>query len=144
MAAISPDGIASGSSAVGEEGAVVRQYPGFAILAFLIAVAILVTAFPFPPLLDYPNHYARMWLLAGGIATPPFSSIYTVDWNQTFTNVGMDLIAYWLGPLLGIPLLMRCLLFLAIALPPLGAIALHRRLFGGAYYWQIGMLYLAW
>ncbi|WP_459458338.1 hypothetical protein [Rhizobium sp. No.120] len=126
------------------DAAIVKQKPGLAIVAFLIVVAILVTAFQFPPILDYPNHYARMWLLAGGIDTPPFHEIYAVDWNRTFTNVGIDLAAYWLGPLVGVPLLARSVLFLAIVLPPLGAIALHRRLHGGGYYWQIGILYFAW
>jgi hypothetical protein len=126
------------------DSAIVRQRPGFAIAAFVILVAIFVAAFQFPPILDYPNHYARMWLLAGGIAEPPFNRIYALDWNQTFTNVGIDLAAYWLGPVIGVPLLARGLLFLAIVLPPLGAIALHRRLFGGSYYWQIAILYFAW
>lgn len=126
------------------DAAIVRQRPGLAISAFLILVAIFVTVFKFPPILDYPNHYARMWLLAGGIDTPPFHQIYALDWNRTFTNVGIDLAAYWLGPLIGVSLLARSLLFLAIVLPPLGAIALHRRLHGGGYYWQIGILYFAW
>ncbi|SCB20487.1 hypothetical protein [Rhizobium multihospitium] len=130
--------------AVEANAAIVRQRPGIAIAAFLILVAVFVTVFKFPPILDYPNHYARMWLLAGGINTPPFHEIYAIDWNRTFTNVGIDLAAYWLGPLIGVSLLARSFLFLAIVLPPLGAIALHRRLHGGGYYWQIGILYFAW
>ena len=130
--------------AVEANAAIVRQRPGIAIAAFLILVAVFVTVFKFPPILDYPNHYARMWLLAGGINTPPFHEIYAIDWNRTFTNVGIDLAAYWLGPLIGVSLLARSLLFLAIVLPPLGAIALHRRLHDGGYYWQIGILYFAW
>jgi len=126
------------------DAAIAKQKPGLAIAAFLILVAIFVAVFKFPPILDYPNHYARMWLLAGGINTPPFHEIYAIDWNRTFTNVGIDLAAYWLGPLIGVSLLARGLLFLAIVLPPLGAIALHRRLYGGGYYWQIGILYFAW
>lgn len=129
---------------VDTDATIVRQKPGLAIAAFLILVAIFVTVFKFPPILDYPNHYARMWLLAGGIDKPPFHEIYAVDWNRTFTNVGIDLAAYWLGPLIGVSLLARSFLFLAIVLPPLGAIALHRRLHGGGYYWQIGILYFAW
>ncbi|MFT4182131.1 MAG: hypothetical protein QM636_09470 [Rhizobium sp.] len=121
-----------------------RQRPGIVIAVFVALVAIFVAVFQFPPILDYPNHYARMWLLAGGITQPPFDRIYALDWNRTFTNVGIDLAAYWLGPVIGVPLLARSLLFLAIVLPPLGAIALHRRLFGGSYYWQIAILYVAW
>ena len=126
------------------DGDIARQDPNKAVLAFLVAVAVLVTAFKFPPLLDYPNHYARLWLLSGGIAQAPFPEIYTLGWNSAFTNVGIDLMARWLGPVLGVSLLARLLLFLAIVLPPLGAIALHQRLFGGAYHWQIAMLSLAW
>jgi hypothetical protein len=84
------------------DSAIVRQRPGFAIAAFVVLVAIFVAAFQFPPILDYPNHYARMWLLAGGIAEPPFNRIYALDWNRTFTNVGIDLAAYWLGPVIGV------------------------------------------
>lgn len=126
------------------DAAIVRQKPDVVIAAFVAVVAVFVAIFKFPPILDYPNHYARMWLLAGGIDMPPFQQIYAIDWNRTFTNVGIDLMAYWLGPLIGVSLLARGLLFLAIALPPLGAIALHRRLFGGGYYWQIAILYFAW
>ncbi|NLS19660.1 hypothetical protein HGP16_24285 [Rhizobium sp. P40RR-XXII] len=129
---------------VDADAAIVRQKPGLAIAAFLILVALFVAVFKFPPILDYPNHYARMWLLAGGINTPPFHEIYALDWNRTFTNVGIDLAAYWLGPMIGVSLLARIFLFMAIVLPPLGAITLHRRLHGGGYYWQIGILYFAW
>ncbi len=114
------------------------------IVAYIAFVALLVAAFKFPPLLDYPNHYARIWLLSGGISEQPFPQIYSIDWNRTFTNVGIDLLAYWIGPIVGPSLLARSLLFLAIILPPLGAIALHRRLFGHAFYWQIAILYLSW
>ncbi|RKD74209.1 hypothetical protein BJ928_101559 [Rhizobium sp. WW_1] len=137
------DAVSAGRT-IDTDAVAVRQKPGIVIAAFLLLVAVLVAAFKFPPLLDYPNHYARMWLLAGGIDTPPFHRIYALDWNKTFTNVGIDLAAYWLGPLIGVSLLARSLLFLAIVLPPLGAIALHRRLHGGGYYWQIGILYFAW
>jgi hypothetical protein len=123
---------------------VVRQASTAPLLVFMALVAILVALFKFPPLLDYANHYARMWLLAGGIKEAPFSEIYGVEWNRTFTNVGIDLVARFIGPVIGVSLLARILLFLAIVLPPIGAIVLHRRLFGGSYYWQIGMLYLAW
>lgn len=128
----------------GEQLDTAKQNSTLPILIFAAFVAILVTVFKFPPLLDYPNHYARLWLLAGGIGEQPFPAIYAVDWNRAFTNLGIDLMAWWLGPVIGISLLARILLFLAIVLPPVGAIALHRRLFGGAYYWQIAMLYFAW
>ncbi|MBB3592546.1 hypothetical protein FHX08_002890 [Rhizobium sp. BK529] len=121
-----------------------RQVSTAPLLCFIAVIAILVATFKFPPLLDYPNHYARMWLLAGGIREAPFPEIYGIEWDRAFTNVGIDLLARFIGPFIGVSLLARILLFLAIVLPPFGAIMLHRHLFGGSYYWQIGMLYFAW
>ncbi|MBY5352353.1 hypothetical protein HFO94_02105 [Rhizobium leguminosarum] len=131
-------------AAAGPEKLIARQDSTVAIVAFVGLAAALVLLFPFPPILDYPNHYARIWLLSGGIGEQPFPEIYAVDWNRTFTNVGIDLLATWLGPLVGADRLARALLFLAIVLPPLGAIGLHRTLFGGRHHWQTAMLSLSW
>ncbi|MDF0697046.1 hypothetical protein PYR71_11075 [Rhizobium sp. MC63] len=131
-------------AAAGSDELVARQDSTVAIAVFVAFVATLVVLFRFPPILDYANHYARIWLLSGGIGERPFPEVYTVDWNRTFTNVGIDLLAAWMGPLVGADRLARALLFLAIVLPPLGAISLHRALFGGRHYWQIAMLSLGW
>ncbi|MBY3157047.1 hypothetical protein HFO56_32490 [Rhizobium laguerreae] len=131
-------------AAAGPEESIARQDSTVAIAAFVGLTAALVLLFPFPPVLDYANHYARIWLLSGGIGEQPFPEIYAVDWNRTFTNVGIDVLATWLGPLVGADRLARALLFLAIVLPPLGAIGLHRALFGGRHHWQTAMLSLGW
>ncbi|MGO7295069.1 hypothetical protein [Rhizobium ruizarguesonis] len=131
-------------AAAGPEKLIARQDSTVAIVAFVGLAAALVLLFPFPPILDYPNHYARIWLLSGGIGEQPFPEIYAVDWNRTFTNVGIDVLATWLGPLVGADRLARALLFLAIVLPPLGAIGLHRALFGRRHHWQTAMLSLSW
>lgn len=122
----------------------VLQNTNTSIFAFLGIVGLMVTAFKFPPLLDYANHYTRMWLIAGGITEVHLAQIYALDWHGTFTNLGIDLMARYLGPLIGVSMLARAILFAAIVLPPIGAIILHRKVFGGSYYWQIAMLYLAW
>ncbi|MBB6223470.1 hypothetical protein GGE66_004460 [Rhizobium leguminosarum] len=131
-------------SATRPEELAARQDSTIAIIAFVALAATLVVLFRFPPVLDYANHYARIWLLSGGIGEQPFPEIYAIDWNRTFTNVGIDLLAISVGPLVGADRLARALLFLAIVLPPLGAIGLHRALFGGRHYWQIAMLSLGW
>ncbi|WP_064682640.1 hypothetical protein [Rhizobium bangladeshense] len=131
-------------AAAGPEDLTARQDSTVAIVAFVALAAALVVLFRFPPVLDYANHYARIWLLSGGIGEQPFPEIYAIDWNRTFTNVGIDLLAAWIGPLVGADRLARALLFLAIVLPPLGAISLHRTLFGGRHHWQIAMLSLGW
>lgn len=131
-------------AAAGPGELIARQDSTVAIVAFVGLAAALVLLFPFPPVLDYANHYARIWLLSGGIGEPPFPEIYAVDWNRTFTNVGIDVLATWMGPLVGADRLAGALLFLAIVLPPLGAIGLHRALFGGRHHWQTAMLSLGW
>ncbi|PCK84057.1 hypothetical protein CPT32_25830 [Rhizobium sophoriradicis] len=131
-------------AADGSDELAARQDSTIAIAVFVAFVALLVLLFRFPPVLDYANHYARIWLLSGGIGEQPFPEVYAVDWNRTFTNVGIDLLAARIGPLVGADRLARALLFLAIVLPPLGAIALHRTLFGSRSYWQIAMLSLGW
>jgi hypothetical protein len=125
-------------------GKSIGQNSNYTILAFVALAALLVLAFQFPPLLDYPNHFARMWLLAGGLQDTPFSQIYSLDWSNAFTNLGIDLLARFVGPFIGVSLLAKIVLFLAIVLPPLGAIFLHRALFGGPFAWQIAILFLAW
>lgn len=111
---------------------------------YVLAIAALVAAFRFPPILDFPNHYARLWLIAGGIETEPFPGIYALEWDRTATNVGIDLLTRLIGPVVGVDLLAHVFLFLAIVLPPLGAIALHRQLFGGSHVWQIALLFTSW
>jgi len=118
--------------------------PGFHVAFFVVVAAILVAAVRIPPILDFPNHFARIFLIAGGIDQPFFGSAYALDWSRARTNIGIDLLAFWIGPLVGPELLARTLLFLAVVLPPFGAIALNRRLFGGSRPFQVAILFLAW
>ena len=97
-----------------------------------------------PPLLDYPNHLARMWLLAGGTEQAPLDGIYGVDWAGASTNLGIDLLAATVGRLVGGWTLAPLLLGAAVLLPPLGAVLLNRAVFGGWHWWQAGFAVLAW
>lgn len=110
----------------------------------LAAVAIPPLVVRLPPLLDYPNHYVRIWLLSGGVHTQPLSSFYAIDWRAAWTNVGVDLIARLLGPLIGVHALAPLLLTAATVLPPLGAVVLNQRLYPGWRPWQVGIPLAAW
>jgi hypothetical protein len=110
----------------------------------LAALAVPVALVRMPPLLDYPNHFARIWLLAGGMDDPPLSSIYVTDWSDASTNIGVDLLAATLGRLIGGETLAELLLASALILPPLGAALLNRAVFGGWHWWQVGFALLAW
>jgi hypothetical protein len=106
-------------------------------LVLLVAViALPAIVFPFPPLLDYPNHLARIWLITGGVDIAPVSSFYVEDWRHVASGIGADLAAKTLGTFIPPFTLGTILLILAMLLPPLGAIALNARLFGGLNGWQ--------
>ncbi|MXP63153.1 hypothetical protein E0493_07270 [Roseomonas sp. M0104] len=115
------------------------------LLAFavvLLALPVLLT--PLPPLLDYPNHLARLWLVAGRAAQPPFDRIYAVDLTSVRTNIGIDLLAAALGSWLPIERFGQMLVLGAVVLPPLGAALLNRSVFGGLHWWLVGLPLLAW
>jgi hypothetical protein len=107
------------------------------VLIGLLAVAAPAILVRMPPLLDLPNHYARIWLLAGGVKEGALSHMYAVDWSSAWTNIGVDLLAQILGTVIPGQALGPMFLAAALVLPPIGAIALHRRLYGGWRWWQV-------
>ena len=114
--------------------------------AVFAALATLVVPFlvaEIPPLADYPNHLARIYLHGGGIAGAPVSEMYRMAWD-TMTNIGVDLAAALLAPLIGWAFLGRLLAVLAAMLPPIGGALLWSRLHGGMHWWQIAFGMLAW
>lgn len=125
----------------------VRRFRALRLAYIVLALGTLllpVALTHMPPLLDYPNHLARMWLLAGGADNAPLNGIYHVDWSGASTNIGIDLLAATLGRLIGLWALAPLLLGAAVLLPPLGAVLLNRAVFGGWHWWQAGFAVLAW
>jgi hypothetical protein len=89
-----------------------------------------------PPLLDYPNHLARMDVLASLPSDPILARMYAVHW-AIIPNLGLDLL---IPPLLAVlPLFVagRVAIGVAILLPVLGCVALHRATFGVRSYWPL-------
>lgn len=106
---------------------------GLAYLALIVPVLIVDS----PPLLDYANHNARLWMIAGGAQMSVLNRMYVVDWSRASTNIGIDLVAAGLGPLIGADHVGPLCLILSIILPCIGALMLHRRIFGGGHWWQL-------
>ena len=96
-----------------------------------------------PPVLDYPNHFARMCLIAGGAQLAPLNQMYEVDWSQASTNIGIDLLAQIFGRLVGAEAVAKTCLIAAMVLPCIGCLWLHRRVFGGAHWWQLVFVFPA-
>lgn len=113
-------------------------------VVFVLAVFAMIILVDIPPVLDFPNHYARLWLISGGIQDETMSKIYRIDWSRASFNLGTDIVAYYLGPWLGAKFLTKTFLALSIILPPLGGLALSRHVSGRFHILQIGILFFAW
>jgi hypothetical protein len=96
------------------------------IFAACLIPLVPVALVPLPPLLDYPNHLARLWLIAGGATGTPLEHVYAVDWSLAWVNIGIDLVALVLGPVLGADAVGRICIALAMLLPALGFVLLGR------------------
>jgi hypothetical protein len=97
-----------------------------ALLCAALLAPLLIT--DVPPLLDYPNHLARLVLLAAGPNDPILGPIFTPHW-AIIPNLAVDAIGPPLLHLLPIHVAGRCLLGGILLLNLAGVLALHRVLF---------------
>lgn len=98
------------------------------ILALVLLAALPVVLTPVPLMADLPNHIARHHVMAQalfGAGSPHWS----VAWRW-IGNLGVDLPAVLLGPLLGIELATRLMVALIAPLTMLGLLALGRAAHG--------------
>jgi hypothetical protein len=109
----------------------------WAALAVLLAITLAPTFMvEIPAMVDYPNHLARMHLLAAA-GTPDASPYYQVSWG-VYPNLAMDLIVPPIGRLIGVEAATRAFLLVSQLLVVAGAIALewavkgHHRIAGFA------------
>ena len=92
-----------------------------------------------PPLVDYPNHLARMWVLVQNGALPDLASNYAVRWHL-LPNLAMDLIVPALAQFM--PLETAGRLFIALTMLSLvaGTVTLHSALHGRLGFWPLSSL----
>jgi hypothetical protein len=115
---------------------------------FCLAVLALTAATPIPAMSDYPNHLARMYLLAGERAGDP-SPYYAADW-RFYPNLAMDLLVPPLARPLGVEMAARLFVMASQALLLTGAVAVElavKRRFGYAGFVALLFAYafpLAW
>jgi hypothetical protein len=89
-----------------------------------------------PPLLDYPNHLARMYVLAFGAHDPILSHMYAQHW-AIIPNLAIDLVLPEMLKILPIYVAGRVVLAATLLLPLAGVIVYHRVAFGVRSYWPI-------
>jgi hypothetical protein len=105
-----------------------------AVLCLVLLGPLLIT--DVPPVLDYPNHLARLVLLAAGPDDPVLGPIFTPQW-RIIPNLAIDLIGVNLVKLLPVHVAGRCLLAGGLLLNLAGVVALHRVLFNQISFWPL-------
>ncbi|WP_022723709.1 hypothetical protein [Rhodopseudomonas sp. B29] len=110
---------------------------GWFAAAAALAVVLLL---PFllvdvPPVLDYPNHLARYFVLAHP-DDPILSQFYAPHW-RILPNLGMDVIGAALLKVSSVHVGGRILLASSLLMPMIGAVVYHRVAFGRFSYWPL-------
>lgn len=104
------------------------------LIALLYVALTLVALYPvfsvaIPPLVDYPSHLARLYVLTSVDRVPLLAERYAVDWN-ILPNLAMDIVVYVLARWMPVVEAMRLFVGLTLALIVAGSLALHRALYG--------------
>ncbi|WP_158046813.1 hypothetical protein [Skermanella pratensis] len=96
-----------------------------------------------PPIFDYPNHLARVHILAHLESIPAFAANFAPD-SLLVPNVLSDLLLLALEPLLGIEAAGKVLLILLLILIVTGTLALGAAAAGGFSIWPLLAAALVW
>ena len=100
-----------------------RVAAAFALLLLLALVPLMSVRVP--PLLDYPNHLARMHILLDGGASAMLARAYEIRWSL-LPNLAMDAVVPVLARILPLDVAGRLFVGLALALMAAGTVLLHR------------------
>jgi hypothetical protein len=108
--------------------------------AGLVAIGVLLVAplavIDVPPLLDYPNHLARMRILADGATDPVLSRFWMPDW-AIMPNLALDLAIPPLARLMPLDLAGRVVLGAILLLLLAGMVLHHRAAFRERSWWPL-------
>ncbi|MBV9252015.1 MAG: hypothetical protein JO227_22580 [Acetobacteraceae bacterium] len=109
--------------------------------ACLLAIsAVLLTPLAVvdvPPLLDYPNHLARAFILSQGAADPHLARMFAPRWG-VIPNLGTDILLVPLMQVLPVHVAGRVIVAIALLLPLFGAAAYSKAVFGVRSAWSLG------
>jgi hypothetical protein len=105
----------------------------FAALLAVAAVPVLVSRDL--PLFDYPNHLARLHVLAAWSDSADLQRFYAVAWRP-LPNLAMDLLVPPLAPVLPLAWAGKAFVLITLFLLAAGAALLHRVLFGTWSAWS--------
>ncbi len=101
------------------------------VLAVATTLALApVLLFPLPPLADYPNHLARMHVIATMGTDPDLARYYEIHW-QIIPNLVMDIVVPLLARVMDIYHAGQAFTVVCVLMVATGVFALNRALFGG-------------
>jgi hypothetical protein len=107
------------------------------LTALLVCGLLLPLALvPIPPILDYPNHLARMFVLAYGPHDRFFAQVYFQHW-AIIPNIGIDMIMPQMLAVMSVYTAGRIMLGAALLLPVLGTVAYSRSVLGVRSLWPL-------
>jgi hypothetical protein len=106
-------------------------------LALILILLIPFLVVDVPPVLDYPNHLAR-WFVLAHPDDPFLSRFYAPNWHIT-PNIGLDPLGVLLVRFLPVHVAGRFTLALAMLAPVLGTLAYARAAFGKWTAWSLGV-----
>jgi hypothetical protein len=111
------------------------------MLATLYALLAMFALYPIfsvnvPPLVDYPNHLARMHILAHSDALPALRQNYVADW-KLHPNMAMELIVPFLARFMSIYMAGKVFIAATMLLLLGGTLALRKTLNGTVGLWPV-------
>ena len=112
----------------------ISWYTSLFILCLILVAPFAVV--DVPPLLDYPNHLARAYILAHGQADLHLSQMYAPHW-AVIPNLAIDLILPPLLLIMPVHTAGRILLAVTLVLPVIGTSLYSQAVFGRRSYWPL-------
>jgi hypothetical protein len=106
----------------------------------LVLAPLLLT--DVPPLLDYPSHLGRLTVLAAA-DHDPVRQIWTANWSP-IPNLAMDVVVLGMARLVPLHLAGKIFVAIALLMPALGAITLHRALYRRRSWWPVASFAVAY
>jgi hypothetical protein len=107
---------------------------GFALLSVLALLPVLSVRLP--PILDYPNHLARMHILASLPSTPELARFYLIRWAP-LPNLALDAVVPWIGRVIGAEAAMRVSVGVTLLGLAGGTLVLHYTVFRRWSLWPL-------
>lgn len=100
-----------------------------AIISLIAVVLVPVWSVDIPPLVDYPNHLARQYILVNLPHSDYLKAIYQADWNAT-PYLAMDAIVQTLSRFMSVEISGKIFLSLTLLLLALAPMSLNLALYG--------------